>query len=199
MRQGEILKIFQEAGALLQGHFLLSSGLHSSQYLQCAKVLENPQAAEKLCQALAEPFKNKAIDVVIGPAMGGIILAYELARALGARALFTERQSGLPAQHKEGQAGKMCLRRGFNLPSSDKVLIAEDVVTTGGSVKEVIDLVNSCGAKIIAVCALVDRSGGKIDFGVNCESLVKLEIENFSANSCPLCKKGIELLKPGSR
>ncbi len=182
------LKIFQDAGALLQGHFLLSSGLHSSRYLQCARALEDPQISEKLCRALGENFMNDTIDAVIGPAMGGIILAYELARALGARALFAERE-----------CGKMCLRRGFSLSPQNRVLVAEDVITTGGSVKEVIELVKTKGAQVVAVASLADRSREKIEFGVRCVSLLKLDIKNFPPENCPLCKQGIELVKPGSR
>jgi orotate phosphoribosyltransferase len=188
VNQTEILKIFKDAGALLEGHFLLSSGLHSGQYLQCARVLENPQIAQELCRALAENFKNQRISAVIGPAIGGIIVAYELARALGARALFAERESG-----------KMCLRRGFDLSFKDEVVIAEDVITTGGSAKEVIELVRATRAQVVALCALADRSQGRIDFGVKRIALLELDIKNFSADNCPLCKQGIELGKPGSR
>ena len=188
MNQSEVIKIFQDAGALLEGHFLLSSGLHSGQYLQCARVLENPKTSEKLCRALAENFKDERINVVIGPAMGGIIVAYELARVLGARALFAERESG-----------KMCLRRGFELSFKDEVVIAEDVITTGSSAKEVIELVKATRAQVVAVCALADRSQGEIDFGVKRIALLELDIKNFSAGNCPLCKQGIELGKPGSR
>ena len=188
MNQKEVLEIFKDCGALLEGHFLLSSGRHSSQYLQCAKVLENPKNADKLSRALAESFKDKKITAVVGPAMGGIILAYELARATGARALFTERE-----------LGKMCLRRGFSLSLQDRVLVAEDVITTGGSVKEVIELVKAKGAEIVAVCALVDRSQGKIDLGARLTSLIKIDIPTFKPQNCPLCKDGLALIKPGSR
>ena len=188
VNQTEILKIFKDAGALLEGHFLLSGGLHSGQYLQCARVLENPKTSSKLCRALAENFKDERINVVIGPALGGIIVAYELARVLGARALFAERESG-----------KMCLRRGFDLSFKDGVVIAEDVITTGSSAHEVIELVRARGAQVIAVAALADRSKGAIDFGTRCVSLFKLEIENYLPENCPLCKQGMELGKPGSR
>lgn len=184
----QVLKIFQDAGALLKGHFLLSSGLHSGQYLQCARVLENPQLSQKLSRELVRNLKDDKINAVIGPAMGGIILAYELARALGCRALFAERETQ-----------KMCLKRGFSLSSQDRVLVAEDVITTGGSVKEVIELVNAKGARIVAVCALADRSQGKVDFGTRFISLLKLDIKNYSAQDCPLCKQRIKLVKPGSR
>jgi orotate phosphoribosyltransferase len=184
----DIPKIFQDSGALLRGHFLLSSGLHSSQYLQCARVLANPQIAEKLCRLLAGDFKKDNVTAVVGPAIGGIILAYELARATGARALFAERESG-----------SMSLRRGFALSEQDKVLVTEDVVTTGGSVKEVIKVVKASGAEVIAVTALVDRSQGKVDFGVKYTSLLKLAIANYSPQDCPLCKQRVALVKPGSR
>ena len=188
MEQKEILKTFQDVGALLQGHFLLSSGLHSRQYLQCARILENWQIAQQLSGALAEKFKDQAVSVVIGPAMGGVILAYELARAKGARALFAEREGA-----------KMRLRRGFALSAEDKVLVAEDVITTGGSVKEVIELVKAEGAQVVGVAALADRSQGQVDFGTRCESLLKLAIENYPPEKCPLCKQKIELVKPGSK
>jgi len=188
MNQKDILQIFQKAGALLEGHFVLSSGLHSSQYLQCARVLENPKASEELCQALAENFKQDKITAVVGPAIGGITFAYELARALGARALFAERE-----------AGKMRLRRGFRLSAQDKILVAEDVVTTGGSVKEVIELARANGASVIAVCALADRSSRNVDLGARLVSLIKIDIPAFKAQDCPLCKQKIPLAKPGSR
>jgi orotate phosphoribosyltransferase len=188
VNQSQILQVFEDCGALLKGHFLLSSGLHSSQYLQCARVLENPQISEKLSRALAENFKDDKITAVLAPAIGGSIISYELARILGARALFAERE-----------AARMHLRRGFSLSSRDKVLICEDVITTGGSVKQIMELAESADAQIVAVCALADRSQSKIDFGVRCISLLKLEIKNYPAQDCPLCKQGIKLVKPGGR
>lgn len=188
MNSKETLKIFQDAGALLEGHFLLSSGLHSAQYLQCARVLGNPQLAEKLSQALAGNFRSQKITAVVGPAMGGIILAYELARALGARALFTERESA-----------KMCLRRGFSLSAQDDVLVAEDVITTGRSVREVIDVVRDSGARLIGVGCIVERTKDKIDFGVKMENLIKIDIPTFTSQDCPYCRDNLPLVKPGSR
>lgn len=182
------LKIFQDAGALLEGHFLLSSGLHSGQYLQCARVLESPELAQRLCQDLAAKFKNKKINVVIGPAIGGIIVAYELARALGARALFSERLGE-----------KMCLRRGFNLSRKDKVLIAEDVITTGFSVREVVELVDALGAELVGIASIVERSKEKIDFKIRAESLLRIEVPAFTKQACPMCKQGSVAVKPGSR
>ncbi|HNX90910.1 MAG TPA: orotate phosphoribosyltransferase [Candidatus Omnitrophota bacterium] len=190
MQEREILDIFIKTGAYKQGHFKLSSGLHSGSYLQCALVLENPVIAERLCVALAQKFKAQEPDVVIGPAMGGIVLAYELARALGARALFTERDD----------TGKMTLRRGFYISPNNKVLIAEDVLTTGKSVNEVIELLRRDSITPIGVTSLVNRSGGKVNFGgIKCESLLNLSIPTFDPNDCPLCKEGLAIEKPGSR
>jgi orotate phosphoribosyltransferase len=189
MNQREVIQIFQNAGVLLQGHFLLSSGLHSAHYLQCAKVLQHPQACAKLARALAAHFKKQEVTAVIGPALGGIILAYELARALGARALFAERE-----------AGKMCLRRGFSVSKDEKVLIAEDVITTGGSLKELIQLLKIYETKIVGIAALIDRSGKKLPFGkIRFECLKKIKIKTYEPQACPLCKQGLTLVKPGSR
>ena len=184
----DYLKIFQDKGALLEGHFLLSSGLHSGQYLQCARVLENPTLTQQLSQDLASKFKDDRISVVIGPAMGGVIISYELARALGVRAVFSERENG-----------KMCLRRGFSLSADDKVLIAEDVITTGLSVREVIELVASKGVELVGIASIVERSKEKIDFPVKQESLLRIEVPTFSKETCPMCKKGSTPVKPGSR
>ena len=171
-----ILEVFREAGALLEGHFLLSSGLHSPKYLQCALVLEDPARAERLCRQLARAFTDDRIECVIGPALGGIIVAYELARALGVRSLFTERQDG-----------KMTLRRGFAVRPGERMLLAEDVVTTGGSLREVQDLVTAAGAKVVAVAALVDRTSGRDpEFGVPLASLVKVDVPTYPPESCPL-------------
>jgi orotate phosphoribosyltransferase len=184
-----ILEVFRQAGALLEGHFLLSSGLHSPKYLQCALVLEDPARAERLCRQLARAFTDDRIECVVGPALGGILVAYELARALGARSLFTERQDG-----------KMTLRRGFALRPGERVLLAEDVVTTGGSLREVQDLVLAAGAKVVAVAALVDRTSGRDPgFGVPLVSLVKVDVPTYPPESCPLCEAGQPVVKPGSR
>lgn len=182
------MKIFKEHNALHRGHFKLSSGLHSEYYLQCALVLADPKVAARLCKELAAKFKDKKISVVIGPAMGGITAAYEVARALGSRGIFSEREEG-----------KMTLRRGFKLEPGEKVLVIEDVTTTGGSAQEVVDLANSLGAKIVGVGAIIDRSGGKAKFSVPFKSLAKLKIETFNPGNCPLCKAGKPIIKPGSR
>ena len=188
MTHDEILNIFKDTKAMLEGHFLLSSGLHSSQYLQCALVLQDPKIAEKLCSELASKFKDKKPTVVVAPALGGVIVSYETARALGVKGIFTERVDG-----------KMILRRGFSLSKNDKVLIVEDVITTGLSTKEVIETVKSYGAQIIGVGSIVNRTKKKIDFGVDTKSLITLDIPTFKPEDCPLCRQGTPLVKPGSR
>jgi orotate phosphoribosyltransferase len=186
----EIMDIFTRIGAYQQGHFKLSSGLHSGAYLQCALVLQDPFLAARLCGVLAEKFRMDTPDIVIGPAMGGIVLAYEMARALNARAVFAERNA----------EGRMTLRRGFEVSPENKVLIAEDVLTTGGSVKEVIRLLAGESVKPVGIACLVDRSTEKIDFGgIKCESLIKLDIPAFEEEECPLCQEGMPITKPGSR
>ena len=182
------MKIFKKQNAFHKGHFKLSSGLHSEYYLQCALVLADPKIAARLCRALAAKFKGKKIDVVIGPAIGGITAAYEVARALGARGIFSEREEG-----------KMALRRGFKIERGEKVLVIEDVTTTGGSAQEVVDLAKSHGAKVVGVGAIIDRSGGKAKFSVPFKSLAQLKIETFKPEECPLCKAGKPVTKPGSR
>ncbi len=184
----EVLKIFKETGALLEGHFLLTSGLHSSKYFQCAKVLQYPEYAETLCRQIARHFYTSEVEVVISPAIGGIIVGYEVARQLEARNIFAEREEGV-----------MKLRRGFGIKPGERVLVCEDVVTTGGSVFEVIELVKNAGGKLIGVGCIVDRSGGKIDFGIRFASVVRLKVPSFKPEECPLCKEGIQIEKPGSR
>ena len=184
----EIEAIFLESEALLKGHFRLTSGRHSDQYMQCAKVLQYPHFTEILCKNLAECFQDNKIDVVIGPAMGGIIVAYEMARQLKAKAIFAERVNE-----------KLELRRGFSIEPEDNVLIVEDVITTGGSVIEVVDLVRETGANIIGAALLVDRSAGKVDLGVRTESLLSMEVISYEEEKCPLCKENVPIVKPGSR
>jgi len=184
----EILEIFEKTGALLKGHFKLSSGLHSGDYLQCARVLQYPKYAEILCSQLVDAFKDDKITCVVGPALGGVVVSYESAKALGVRSIFTERK-----------VGKMVLRRGFEIKPDDRVLVTEDVITTGASTKEVLEVVTSFGAAIIGVASIIDRSGKNIDFGVKSKSLLKLDLPIFSDQECPLCKKGMEITKPGSR
>ncbi|MEA3489598.1 MAG: orotate phosphoribosyltransferase [Candidatus Omnitrophota bacterium] len=190
MQEMEIMDIFTRTGAYKQGHFRLSSGLHSGAYLQCALVLQGPILAARMCSVLAEKFRADEPDVVVGPAMGGIILAYEMARSLSARAVFTERDD----------EGRMTLRRGFMVCPENKVLIAEDVLTTGESVKEVIALLQKDGVEPVGIACLADRSSGKIDFGgIKQESLIKLNIPVFKEKECPLCQEGMPVVKPGSR
>lgn len=189
MNEKELLSIFKECGALEGGHFMLSSGLHSKNYLQAALVLQYPKKAELLCKELAEKFKDEKIDVVIGPALGGITLSYELARSLNARSIFSERVDG-----------KMTLRRSFDLKEGEKVLIAEDVITTGGSVEEIVSLVKLKNAHLAGIAALVDRSSNKEKFkDLGFKSLLKLDIKTYPPEDCPLCKEGLPLIKPGSR
>ncbi len=184
-----MLKLLKKTGALLEGHFVLSSGLHSQKYIQCASVLKHPNHAEKLCRQLAQRFKGQKVDVVIAPAIGGILVSYELARALGARSVFTERKDA-----------KMRLRRNFKIKNGEKVLVAEDVITTGGSTKEVIDVVKSSGGDVIGVACLINRSDKEGLFGnLKLQSLLKIKIETYPADACPLCKKKIPIDKPGSK
>lgn len=186
-----LLKLFEERGALLSGHFLLSSGLHSARYLQCARVLMDPALATRLGAALAarlRPLLDAAPRAVVAPALGGVIVAHEVARALGCPGLFTERQDG-----------GMTLRRGFALAPGDPVVVVEDVITTGGSTREVIDAVRAKGARVMAVGSIVDRSGGQAVLDVPYRSLLELAVESHSAESCPLCAAGSRPEKPGSR
>ncbi|HOJ30588.1 MAG TPA: orotate phosphoribosyltransferase [bacterium] len=186
MTEHEILEIFRETGAVLEGHFLLSSGLHSNRYFQMARVLQFPHIARNLAQELVKRYTGNKVDVVIGPAIGGIVLSYALAEILGAKSIFAERENGL-----------MCLRRGFTIDRDENVLVCEDVITTGGSVSEVIDLVKTSGAKIAGVCCLVLR--GQHCLEVPVESLLKIEVKNYRQDECPLCEKKVPLVKPGSR
>lgn len=188
MEREEILDILIDLKVLNKGHFLLTSGRHSDTYLQCAKIFQYPKYSEKFSKEIADQFRDFKIDVVIGPAIGGIIFAYEIARQLGAKALFAERENGI-----------MKLRRGLEINSGDNVIVAEDVVTTGGSVKEVIELVKALNGNIVGVASVVDRSNGNVDFGVTFKSVVTLSVESYESEKCPLCKEGIPVVKPGSR
>ncbi len=188
MTQEEVLNIYTRTGALLTGHFLLSSGLHSDRYLQSALVLQQPEIATRLCAALADNFRSMSIEVVIAPALGGIFVSHETARALGVRALFAERVSG-----------ELTLRRGFSIKPGERVLVVEDVITTGKSTRETIEVVRRTGGAVIAVGSLVDRSGGKADLGVPYRSLVTLDVPAYQPERCPMCKAGSTPIKPGSR
>jgi orotate phosphoribosyltransferase len=188
VNENEILNIFREHSALLEGHFILSSGLHSDRYIQCALVLQHPRVAEKLCTELAAKVRHLGATTVAAPALGGVIVAHEVARALGARALFTERQEGV-----------MTLRRGFHLEPGEPTLVVEDVITTGLSTRETMKCVEQAGGKIVGVGSLIDRSGGTADLGMPKASLVTLSVQNYKPEECPLCKSGIPAVKPGSR
>ncbi|ABO50216.1 orotate phosphoribosyltransferase [Desulforamulus reducens MI-1] len=188
MNREEIIDIFTKTGAMLSGHFRLTSGKHSNRYFQCAQVLQHPQYTQKLCQELANRFENQGVQTVIGPAMGGILVSYEVARSLGVRSLFTERENG-----------KMSLRRSFSLQPGEKVLVVEDVITTGGSVAEVIEVVKSLGGEVVGVGVLVDRSNGKANLGVRTEALLTVSVETYDPDNCPLCDQGLPAVKPGSR
>jgi len=185
-----VTDILKEAGVLLEGHFLLTSGRHSNKYLQCARIFRNTKYSEELCSALAELYANDNIQLVIGPAMGAVQMAYEVSRHMGCENFFTERD----------ETGAMTLRRGFIVEPGQRVLVVEDVVTTGGSVKEVIELVQNAGGVVVGVGSIVDRTGGKINFGVPFKAVYSAEVASWEATDCPLCKEGsLELVKPGSR
>ncbi|UCE17737.1 MAG: orotate phosphoribosyltransferase [Gemmatimonadota bacterium] len=184
----EMLNIFQETGALLSGHFLLTSGLHSPQYFQCALLLQYPQHTMRLCGELANAFSGKEIDLVIAPAIGGIVVAQEVGRVLNKRSIFAEREGGV-----------MSLRRGFSIQPGEKVLVTEDVITTGGSVKEVIDLVEKNGGDVVGVGVIVDRSRGKFTLDVPFIPLLEMDVVVHQPEACPSCKDGIPIVKPGSR
>lgn len=187
MTNQEILAVFQELEVLQKGHFQLTSGLHSAEYMQCAKLFEYPKEASQVLQELL-PRLPQDIETIIAPAIGGITVGYEMARLLGCRFVFAERQGG-----------KMTLRRGFTLSPGEKVLAVEDVITTGGSVREVIDLAKEAGAQVLGVASVVDRSQGKADFGVPFVSLITMEIKVYEPDHCPLCAKQVPLNHPGSR
>jgi orotate phosphoribosyltransferase len=190
MNQEErVLQILKETEVLMEGHFLLSSGRHSDQYMQCARVFQYPAYSEELSRMLAAQLKGMDIDMVIAPAIGGIVFSYEMGRVLGVKTLFAERENGA-----------MTLRRGFSIEPGSKVLVVEDAVTTGGTVKEVIAFVQSLGAEVVGVGSVVDRSGGTVDFGVPFHAVYRTKIESYTADACPICKEGkIPLIKPGSR
>jgi orotate phosphoribosyltransferase len=188
MVEKEVIRLFENSNALLRGHFKLSSGLHSEKYLQCALLLQYPEIAEKMAIAIAEKISGTGVDLVVGPALGGVTLAYEVARMLGVRGIFTERDEG-----------KVALRRGFSIKPGEKVLIVEDVVTTGLSTKEVMDVVKAHGGVVAAVASIIDRSESKPDYGVKFVSLAKVKVETYKPEDCPLCKAGSPAVKPGSR
>ncbi|AAO36851.1 orotate phosphoribosyltransferase [Clostridium tetani] len=183
-----IIDILKECSALLEGHFLLSSGRHSDKYCQCAKLLQYPDKAEKVLKVVVDKIKDLDFDMVVGPAMGGIIVAYELGRQLKKPNIFTERQEGV-----------MTLRRGFEIQKGKKVIITEDVVTTGKSSLEVAKLIEKLGGEVVAICSIVDRRDDNIELPYNLYSSVKIDVKSYEEKDCPLCKEGLEYIKPGSR
>jgi orotate phosphoribosyltransferase len=196
MRPEEVLRLLESAGAIRQGHFELSSGLHSGTYVQCALVLQHPRYAEKLGRALAAEFHDLRVDCVASPALGGILLGHEVARAIGTRpdgmgtrAIFVERDA----------RGSLTLRRGFEVEPGENVLVVEDVWTTGSSTYETIRVIEEAGGRVVATGALIDRSGGQLELPVRAEALVELRIESYDAADCPLCRTGSVPMRPGSR
>ena len=188
MTDTEVLDLFRQSGALLEGHFRLSSGLHSDRYLQSALVLQQPDFAEQLGRALGKRTEHLQPTAVLSPALGGIVIGQEVGRALHVRALFAERQDGA-----------LTLRRGFTLAPSDRVLVVEDVITTGGSTRETIAVAEAGGARVIGAAAIIDRGSDVARLNVPLQSLVRMEVPAYSPESCPLCAKGIPVVKPGSR
>jgi orotate phosphoribosyltransferase len=188
MESEEVIERFRRTGALLEGHFVLSSGLHSTQYLQCALVLQHPREAEAFARSIATHFRGETIETVAAPAIGGIVIGYEVARALDAKSIWTERE-----------VGRMTLRRGFTIRAGERVLVVEDVITTGGSTRETIDALREAGAQVVAAASIIDRSAGRADVSVPRIALATLDVPTFAPDICPLCAQGIPATKPGSR
>lgn len=188
MTSEQILQHFQDTNALLEGHFLLSSGLHSPKYLQCALALQYPADASKFGKAIAERFVSENIQTVASPAIGGLVIGYATAAALNARFLWTERQNG-----------EMTLRRGFSLTPGERILVVEDVITTGGSTRECIAALEAAGGKIVAAASIIDRSNGAADVGVPRIALASLDVPSYTEDQCPMCFGGDKPIKPGSR
>ena len=184
----DVIERFKNTGALLEGHFILSSGLHSSVYLQCAIALQSTAVAAEFGAAIAEHFRSRKVETVASPAIGGLVIGYEVARQLGVRFIWTEREQG-----------RMTLRRGFRVGAGERVLVVEDVITTGGSTRDTIEALRKAGAEVVAVASIIDRSGGKVDVGVPRVSLATLEVVAVDPSECDLCKRGEVAIKPGSR
>ncbi|NPV71946.1 MAG: orotate phosphoribosyltransferase [Firmicutes bacterium] len=187
MVDDEVLRLYEDLGVVLHGHFLLTSGKHSPTFLQCSMVMQHPVHLERLCRELAGRLGRPRVECVAGPAMGGVLLAYEMARALGARAIYAEK----------GEGG-LELRRNFRLSCGERCIVVEDAVTTGGSTTKVMELVRGQGAEVAGVGVLVDRSGGKVDFGVPFAAMLRLEVPAYEPDSCPLCAAGAPLTRPKS-
>ena len=188
MRPEEVINEFKKTDALLEGHFQLTSGLHSTVYLQCARVLQYPKNAEQFGRAIAEQFAGQGVELVASPAIGGIVIGHEGARALGARFIWTERENG-----------QMTLRRGFTVSNEEKTLVVEDVITTGGSTKETIECLQAAGANVIGAASIIDRSGGAVDVGVARVALASLKVVSVEPSQCHACSLGEQVVKPGSR
>ena len=188
MTRDELLDLYRRSGALLEGHFRLTSGLHSTGYMQCALVLQHPGHAEALGRAIADRVRELGATVVLSPALGGVVIGQEVGRALGVRAIFAERQDG-----------KLSLRRGFTLDPADRVLVVEDVMTTGGSTRETIEVAKAAGGQVVGTASIVDRSGGTIRFDVPFIPLLEIALPTYDPDQCPLCAQGVAVVKPGSR
>jgi orotate phosphoribosyltransferase len=188
MTRDELLDLYRRSGALLDGHFRLTSGLHSSGYLQCALVLQDPPHAEALGRAIADRTRDLRATVVLSPALGGVVIGHEVGRALGVRAIFAERQDGA-----------LALRRGFVISESDRVLVVEDVLTTGGSTRETMQVARAAGGYVVGAAAIVDRSAGAARFDVPFAALVDVTLPTYEPDKCPLCAQGLPVVKPGSR
>lgn len=188
MRESEVIERFTRTGALLTGHFILTSGLHSPSYLQCALVLQHPAEAEAFGRAIAARFAGQRIDTVAAPAIGGIIIGWETARALGVRSIWTERDNGT-----------MTLRRGFTIRPNENVIVVEDVITTGGSTRETIEALGAAGANVVGAASIIDRSAGRADVGAPRVALATLDVPAVAPDACPQCAAGIPAIKPGSR
>src|SRR5256885_7176305 len=188
MTRDELLDLFRRSGALLEGHFRLTSGLHSAGYLQCALVLQHPQHAETLGRAIADRTRDWRATVVLSPALGGVVIGQEVGRALGARAIFAERQDGA-----------LALRRGFVIGEIDRVLVVEDVLTTGGSTRETMQVAKAAGGQVVGAASIVNRSGGTPDFDAPFVSLLGVDLPTYEPDRCPLCARGLPVVKPGSR
>jgi orotate phosphoribosyltransferase len=185
----EVIERFKRTGALLEGHFILTSGLHSTQYLQCALVLQYPQEAEALARAIAAQFQNQRIALVAAPAIGGLIIGYEVARQLNARFIWTERDA----------SGEMSLRRGFTVRPGETTLVVEDVITTGGSTRETIEALQKAGTRVVGAASIIDRSAGRVDVGVQRIALATLDVPSVAPAACAACARGEQAVKPGSR
>lgn len=189
MQTEEVIERFKRTGALLEGHFILTSGLHSTSYLQCALLLQHPAEAIAFGEALADHYREQKIETVAAPAIGGLVIGYEVARSLGARFIWTER----------GEDGRMTLRRGFTVRPGESMIVIEDVITTGGSTRETVETLRTAGARVIGAASIIDRSSGRADVGVPRFALATLDVPSVAPSACELCARGVEAVKPGSR